>query len=90
MKQIAIAPAQYRDYHTAAQRLARIMGPLAPSAETLIRHELSHRRPQLIIDEYLDGIGWNKVRRQVRPRLIASAKRGPLRPTSLQFDLSRN
>ena len=89
MKQITIPTAQYHDYQTASQLLARSLGPLAPSVAALIRHELSHRCPQLIADEYLDSIGLGRARPQARPRVTAAPKRMAL-GTALQCDPSRN
>lgn len=54
MKCILIAPAHYRIYHTASRRLTQRLGAEAPTAEQLIAHELSHRTPRMIADEYLD------------------------------------
>jgi len=60
MKRLLIAPAHYRAYRSASRRLVRRMGERAPSAETLIQHELSQRTPRLIADEYLDN--WRRSR----------------------------
>lgn len=59
MKNILIAPAHYRVYRSASRRLVRRMGVQAPSAETLIQHELSQRTPRLIADEYLEH--WHRA-----------------------------
>jgi len=75
MKNILIAPAHYRVYLSASRRLIRCMGTHAPSAEELIRHELSQRTPRLIADEYVE------TRRRIRER----PARGPSRFSGLRI-----
>lgn len=55
---IALPAADFQVYVKAARILARIMGAQAPDVATLINHELSHRKPQRIAEEYLYFIGW--------------------------------
>ena len=62
-----LLPSSIHSVYVAATRLVRRdRGSAAPTPTLLIRHELSHRDPKLIADEYL---AWLDARKKARPRV---------------------
>lgn len=66
MVNVPIPQKSYRIYEKASRRIVRQLGAKAPSAEALIRHELSSRNPDDVIQEYQDFLR-EKERRMRRP-----------------------
>lgn len=84
MKSLPIPPAVYETYRRAAALLAKIMGSDAPDAAALIQHELKHRDPRLIADDFLLSIRWRRIQRQRGIRSLRKITRGSLSFQALQ------
>lgn len=63
MINVPVPTQSYRIYELASRRIARRLGPKAPSADALIRHELSLRDPSSVAHEYEDFLREQKRRR---------------------------
>jgi len=73
MINVPVPTKSYRIYETASRRIARCIGPKAPSAEALIRHELSQRDPSSVAHEYQDFLR-ERERRARRPERRTAAR----------------
>lgn len=64
MMLVPVTRKSYTLYRRASRLLVRQLGSDAPSAETLIAHELSHRDPESIACEYADFLRARERRRK--------------------------
>jgi hypothetical protein len=99
---VALSPADYHAYTSAARLLIRVMGRKAPDALALIRHTLGGRDATGIVDDYLDSVAWPTtvkdaagLRRAARPSpqikpTVATQPRVPLPRLPAGFSPIRN